>query len=753
MSKLSIDLSGRGGLAPRFFGDINRTSASPELRYIGSENQFADGIYNPFRRFGYLSPANNTFESVTQYVPTTLTTTIGSSQTWQYTAVSIPPVSGSTTIPSVLGTPASGTVTGSVTSLTIPLTVASGSNRMLTVIATNPTGGAATSATFNGTAMTLVTTGSTGMYYSVFQLAAPTVTTADVVVTWSVSSSNVTAGCVVTQNTSQSISTVYATNTATSASASVSITPTSNYNLILGAVTSLAATHTQASTQTEIFNFLSTAGTTRFSESRRNAISYTTLGCTVYDDINDDHYWGERGSASSTIPGNILKGDGLDDRALESVVSITGAVITDLEIYQVNSVRKLFYVYKNGSTGAIDIGIANLPFASNNNTWLTTTASIDVGSFSNTTLTNPFLRKADNGFLYLFQDNVVHKIDGTSAGGANGSVETNVLMFPSFFQLTDAIDYKGKMIMTIIQRSTDLSVTENINFSSECGVYVWDRQSTQVSMNDYIPLSGVKEIRKIYVSPTGSLRIICVASDRVVQVREFSNSTFQIIEEFPPLSYPNFPDSLTVAHTVTYWLGNDGYIYGHGSPTNKEREGVFKLGQPSTTFSSGGAILYGGGNTYTTGVSGFRQDIEGFYLSYNDSINGVSLKKWLINAENSVNSNIQSTAQGDIYTLVKYLPKLSTVNFIRIFGAPSLLTGDTVVATIKVYFNQSTTAWASKPITRDQWSRGYIDIPVNKHYINAIQLEIEYNSAQTIGRSDFAPSYAEVDYTATETNL
>ena len=73
-------------------------------------------------------------------------------------------------------------------------------------------------------------------------------------------------------------------------------------------------------------------------------------------------------------------------------------------------------------------------------------------------------------------------------------------------------------------------------------------------------------------------------------------------------------------------------------------------------------------------------------------------------------------------------------------------------ATLKVYFNQSTTAFKSHAITRDDMSRGYIDIPINKQYVNAIQLEVEYNTVNTLYTYTFAPSMAVVDYTPTSTN-
>lgn len=75
--KMYIDLSGRGGLGPRWFGDEGDTFAQhPEYRYIGTEDQttatmgettasdMAAGIWNPSRRYGFMSPANNSFSTV-----------------------------------------------------------------------------------------------------------------------------------------------------------------------------------------------------------------------------------------------------------------------------------------------------------------------------------------------------------------------------------------------------------------------------------------------------------------------------------------------------------------------------------------------------------------------------------------------------------------------------------------------------------------------------------------------------------------
>lgn len=72
MAKLTLDLSGQAGLAPNFAGDLNDTTAQPQLRYLGAPGQMADGVYDPLRVQGYMSPANNVFTALTG----TLTNTI-----------------------------------------------------------------------------------------------------------------------------------------------------------------------------------------------------------------------------------------------------------------------------------------------------------------------------------------------------------------------------------------------------------------------------------------------------------------------------------------------------------------------------------------------------------------------------------------------------------------------------------------------------------------------------------------------------
>lgn len=558
MAKLQIDLSGRAGLAPRFWGDIDRTVATPELRILGKEGQMADGIYNPFRRYGYMSPSNATFTDVTL--------------------------------------------------------------------------------------------------------------------------DNASVG---------------------------------------------------------------------------------VLSSSIYDSVNDDFYFMDRQECQ------IYKGDGLDDVALTRVNGhgATGTPVSmDLEIYQINGSRKIFYVYEK--SGNLEVGVSNLPFDNTTSSpnWLTNAAAAGTatgsanatGSFTVAITNDAFMRVADNGFAYIFQDNNIHKIDGSTNGGASGTLSANVVQFPAYFQIIDAVDYRGNMYIALHQNtqavlSAGVSVSTN---STPCGIVIWDRQTSSVNMKDYIPLEGIKQIRKIYVSPQGDLRLIVVNSENITEIRKYNGSTFVAIEEAGYLAHPQFHDSVTTIGGLTVWLGYNGNIYAHGKISPFDTEGIFKIGNlPESIQTFGittGAVLFGGGSTdsYSGNTKPYK---TGLYVTYNNASSSKLIKAWDIYGTGADGITTPLQEQGDVYTLVKFLPAMSSVNFIDIYNFPIGTTGTSTCGTVKIYFNQSSTAWATKTITRDQAARGYITIDVDKQFINSIQLEIEFKNDVFPGTSDYAPSFAVVDYTPTET--
>ncbi len=410
------------------------------------------------------------------------------------------------------------------------------------------------------------------------------------------------------------------------------------------------------------------------------------------------------------------------------------------------------------------VGIASLPFASADDNWLTDGVIYPPGGtvsndFTNSTTSSyNFIRVADNGFAYLFADNAIHKIDGTATGGTNGTMSENVITFPPHFRIADAVDYRGSFYIAIHQSQIDPTSTTQTNYATPCGVYVWDRLSSVVQTRDYVPIEGVRVIKRIYVAPSGGLRLIVVSSDGTTQIREFNGSVFTIVKELGIGAAPQYVDSLTTTGTKTLWLAPDGWLYAHGQSIPSGPEALVKIGQiraPQAETTAGyaenitaGAMLVGYGTD--TAATGYRSDRQAVTLSY--STGTPLVKKFFPFDKSSINSTDQNTLQGDIFTGTHFLPTMSTVASLDIYCLAGTASGSTTQATVKIYFNGSATAWASKLITRDDVAKGYKHIEINKQYITSIQLEFEYPTNVALSDTyDFHPSYGVVEYEPTIT--
>lgn len=485
------------------------------------------------------------------------------------------------------------------------------------------------------------------------------------------------------------------------------------------------------------------------SPSVSNNLSVTTSGsysaamaASQLDDINEDFYFLENGT-------KIHMGSSFAATGTATDRTISNAVFTDACIYVLNNVRHLFFTYRLSGTSTV-IGVKNL----------TSTTYTDVLLGGGGTMTNNFtpvasygkLIPAGDGFLYFLNGNHVHRIDGTTLGGATGTVEEDILLAPDYFHFTHGVDYRSNLYM-VIQRNTlyQTAGTTEINTNTECGVYIWNRQASFFNTSDYIPLMGVKEVMSIHISPKNTIRIFCMSSGGTPQLREYDGSKFKVIQEFEFYGYPVYEDSISVHGNFTTWLSKNGRFYTYGTNDLSGKESLSIVSDLSIT--SGSSILYCNSSSH----SGIQNPVEGtanghpegFYFGYNDGTNKIG--NIFPYAQQTVESTTFNKAQGDIFTPVKFLPTLCNVRHINLFmlRQPSS-SGSTVQATLKFYFNQSDTSSFSKSITNDDLAKGFISIEINKPYVNSIQIEIEH-AANAIGGNDFCPAYAEVIYEPTST--
>lgn len=459
--------------------------------------------------------------------------------------------------------------------------------------------------------------------------------------------------------------------------------------------------------------------------------------CTLYDSAMTTAFAGENGDQmvnSNSVGGTVWQTSlgGFNP----GIANCTA--VTDLESYQVNGVRQVFFAYQKASSGDIGICVTSggAP-VSNNNTWMsgtsTTPPTLGTGN-------DYFMTVADNGYMYVGDGNKVHKFDGTSAtGGTNGTWTANVLVAPPSFVFLDGVDFKGSLWLAVEDAPVVISDTSAFS-GNTCGVYLWDRQSTIVNMVDFIPLKGIKNIKKIFVTQEGRVRVLCLSSKRTTQIREFDGSVFQIIDEQALVSFPLYRDSVAIAGSLVYWMGSDGRMYSYGAITGGEQEQLYIIGDmtsiPQSSFNAG-AILFIDANASTTVTR------TAVCLSIKDATPTVYNRIWYPNAVGGTPST------GNVFTLVKYFPVPVKINYARVWHNAGNTSGATQQGTLSIFLNQATSANKTFAITRDDIGKGYKYCPLNqglKNVVIAIQAEIQWSAVNIADATDWMPRVLEIDY-------
>lgn len=379
---------------------------------------------------------------------------------------------------------------------------------------------------------------------------------------------------------------------------------------------------------------------------------------------------------------------------------------------------------------------------------------------------------ADNGYLYVIAQHMVHKYDGSTAGGASGTFTEDVLLFPEEIRLRGGIDYRGNMYIGLVgyehQTLLDQSYREHeITISTAprmVGVYVWDRLSTIVKMRDFFVLPNMQNIVGFHISPGGMLRVFGITNHRTVQLLEFNGKGFNIVLELGGRSYPSQPKGVKVSGLITYWLGQDGIFYAFGKVNFTDKAEILaKLldvnavaaaisGTSTDVMTKAGAILVTG--YYNTGqvTTSNRLDHEAVLIGFQRTGGTNEVIRYFPHTTEILQSVTPVANQGNTYTKVDYFPSLANLKHLHLYCAPGGSDGSTTeVATIKLYANQSTTAFKTITVTRGDVFKGYISVELNKLFVNALQVEIEWETTQQLGTNDFCPNFAVVDYEDTLT--
>jgi hypothetical protein len=365
-----------------------------------------------------------------------------------------------------------------------------------------------------------------------------------------------------------------------------------------------------------------------------------------------------------------------------------------------------------------------------------------------------FIRKADNGFLYWFTDNLVHSVDGGVSGGSLGILRKNLLLFPAYLRITDAVDARSRMFIALQSTTRDqeaLAASANI-----IGVYIWDRLSSVTNFRDFIAIPGIKEIKSLFIDSTGTVNAICIGNDKFVQLRQYTGNEFKLIKTLGTQAYPTSQRGINSINNVSYWFGQDGILYLYGSVMPGGDKELYKFASLGTDITTTGAVMTADNST---GLGNIK-----ILASYKTALEeGIKFFSPYGTDYNTGNS---------FYTQIKILPSLSTIKNIRVLHLKDLRTvldeslqfedgvvfdfqdglpittfsfsQDEIVAELSCFINMNSTAEWTRNITLLDLQRGYIEKEYNKNNVNSIQFKVTWlNKAYSLG--DFMPMYIEVN--------
>lgn len=451
--------------------------------------------------------------------------------------------------------------------------------------------------------------------------------------------------------------------------------------------------------------------------------------------------------------------------SLTDAVTISTAIdtlsqFTDAVKYTLNGSDKLFFAWAGAFGNISTLTPGDSTGASFNEDW--SNADVTNAMTFSGAPTNLRMIVSGDGFMYILDGKRLHRLDGTTIGGAQGTLYQNVLVGNGNISFTRGIEYRNKLYLTIKRANSLDSYIAAKTYSlfggdnDFIGIYVWNKQSSFYNSSDYISLPGVNDVRGMFLAPNGELRIVTIDVSGGASLRSFDGTSFKVIKALPFGAVPATVKSMQNVGGFTYWLGIDEMIYGYGSDVPGEKEFLYIAGQVATDGQEtmiGGSLVCVSTTGGDASPAGYKpSDI--FWVTYATSTSNGFVKTFYPFANNTIaTSNNIARHAGTTYTPVKLLPTLSTVKHINIVMArvEGLSSPTQVEATLDFYFNQSVTKSFSKDITRADISKGYISIEINKPYVNSIQLAVTHNTNSNIGVADFAPAYAELIYDTTST--
>ncbi len=436
------------------------------------------------------------------------------------------------------------------------------------------------------------------------------------------------------------------------------------------------------------------------------------------------------------IIGNFEENSGGYSRTIIPHSGHFGVKFQDVKVYKINESPRIAYAWTDNVDG--DVGMATISTYQNIATFNDYALST---STSGTVLTTGgdrrvILEVADNGFLYIAHNNIIHKFDGTRVGGTNGTATMNLIDLKTPNNIVDMRDGLGKMWIASVSSLNAPASETNWGFALErlCEIRIWDRVS-RYSFIDIIPINAASICSLFFHN--GIPHCFTIGYSGIVELRQWNGRTFQIIKEVGDNTYePGNRNSVVSTGNGIVWLTKRGRMMYWGKIGREFNDGLYQIGQTPSTATNSGAII-------RVGEPGYPESM-GFLTSWN-----VGATHYYQTFAGDIGN--RRASQGDWYSKVYELPKRSHLKGIDIYWKPVTNNNNDKKLNIKVYTNQSTTHDGNtlQLDYKNDGMKGFYHFPFVKNNVDAVQIEVEWDTSQTIDYS-ILPSRIEIEYEPTE---
>jgi len=352
-----------------------------------------------------------------------------------------------------------------------------------------------------------------------------------------------------------------------------------------------------------------------------------------------------------------------------------------------------------------------------------------------------------SSFLYLSENALLYWFAGNKVHAFDGGVTGGVIgrAIPELLQFPSYLEFadvaETRSQMYIGLQDAQADSDDRHFASRDAGIFIWNRQSQVLGGTDFYPAVGAKSIKSVFVSGQGNVLAITVNDAGYAEIRGVSGNQYGVIQTFERLGYPTHRRAVTHMNGTTLWTGKNGIKYAYGAVAAGEPEQLYKIGDESGEY--GTSVIQGAA---FVGHENSSVPQTAVLSAWTDN-GGAKVKKWYPHGVGTISSVAQTGNQGNVYTKVYDfgIPvnvEWSHVYFIPVSGGSSATTS----ATIKVYFNKSATVAQTFTITQADLAKGYFYMLHGKKNIFAVQYEIEWSTSQTLGSYDFQPEKIVVEY-------